>query len=258
VPAAGEACVGWFPEHLPCPARKLMPSWLQWVSGQALKSQAKGGVTGAITVRSGKKDMGNPSFLGRRPFMRFGCAGVIAIPVIICSITVVTARVKQQHACPQGVDVPTVHLSGEYVVQDVQGFNNRSGFTGMPLDQVEHSSVVTVLQDSHSLQFIYTDWKGRERIDKIMRIGRKGSRWVWSTNGLAGSGLPVRILNLYMLPGLFYYDQRGTLTQTTTGLTLDYTWAQGGALFWIMPWNDEPSRTRVSLIVRGADPKTDK
>lgn len=184
---------------------------------------------------------------------RLGCACVLLVPIAISVFTVVAAHLKQARARPQGLGVSAARLAGDYVVQDTQGFNNRGGFTKMPLDEIDRSSVVTVQQGADWLEFAYSDWKNRKRTDRITRIGSPGSKWTWITNGVAGCGLPVRIINLYMLPGLVFYDQRGALTQTQTGLTLEYTWAEGGALFWMIPWGDSQQRTQIILTKTESD-----
>lgn len=117
----------------------------------------------------------------------------------------------------------------------------------MPLDQLDKRSTIIVSQRIDSIEIEYTDRKNRKRKDQIKRIGSFGSRWVWTSSGIAGTGLPVRIFNIFMLPGLVYYNQSGSLKQTPSGLTLSYSWAEGGVILWLVPWKDAPQKTTIIL-----------
>ena len=170
-----------------------------------------------------------------------------AIAVAACGITLIVVRGIQHISLPPGLDVASVDFSGAYTVQDIRGFNNRDSFTGMPLDQVDRVSDVTVVQGPRSIDIEYTDWRNRKRSDQIKRIGSLGARWVWTHQGLAGTGLPVRIFNLFMLPGLVYYDQSGSIEKTQSGLRLSYSWSEGGVIAWMIPWRDAPKQTTITL-----------
>ena len=99
--------------------------------------------------------MAEKAHVKKRRALRLDCATVFIVAIAISLFTVVAAHVRQMLARPQALAGANVSLSGEYVVQDIQGFNNRGGFTRMPLDELSLSSVVTLQQGSDWLEFTY-------------------------------------------------------------------------------------------------------